>query len=236
MLSQVNHWIGIGSVAIDAALLLRILQLKLQRTYYFITLACVLGLLFDGVAIWLGTESHESTRVFLYSRFLYAFVYPAAAYDVWEELKQQIGRIRNFAAFRLVTSLTLMAVLGWIFIMPGQNEEGGDTLMEGFALILWFATSTASFIFLWSMHRLARGQKLVLPNNTSVWLLFYQLLLAGEVVYFLVIAVGAQFNAALTNSLEISLNLYGVFITLWCIWKLRPLTSDLPSARENASP
>ena len=236
MLTQVNHWIEIAAVVVDALLLLRILQLRLYRTYLFITLACVVGLFFDSVGLWLGMESRESVRVFLYSRFLYAFIFPAASYDVWEEIKSQIARIRRLAMFRLLASLTLAAILGLIIAgFAGNEENGGETLMGTFAVILWAAASTASLAFLWSLHRLARAQKITLPNNTAVWLLYYQLSLAGEVVACFLIIIGSQFNSFVTNAFDISLNLYGVFITLWCIWKLRALTSDVPSAPENAS-
>ena len=70
MLDQVTHWIEIASAAVDGLLLLRVLQLKLQRIYVFITLACVLSLFFDGVSIWLGTQSREAGMAFLYSRFV----------------------------------------------------------------------------------------------------------------------------------------------------------------------
>ncbi len=236
MLTQANHWIEIAGVVVDAVLLLRILQLRLYRTYLFITLACVVGLFFDSVGLWLGTETRESVRVFLYSRFLYAFIFPAAAYDVWEEVKAQIARIRNLASFRLVASLTLAAIFGLIIAgFAGSEENGGENLVGTFAIILWAAASTASLAFLWSLHRQARAQKVVLPNNTSVWLLYYQLSLAGEVVACFWIIIGSQFNGFVNNTLDFSLNLYGILITLWCIWKLRALTSDVPSAPENAS-
>ncbi|MDQ2839663.1 MAG: hypothetical protein M3Y72_01210 [Acidobacteriota bacterium] len=235
MLTQVNHWIEIAGVAVDALLLLRILQLRLYRIYLFITLACVVGLFFDSVGLWLG-DSHESVRVFLYSRFLYAFIFPAASYDVWEEVKTQIARIRRLAMFRLVASLTLAAIFGLIIAgFAGNEENGSETLVDTFAVILWAAASTASLAFLWSLHRLARAQKVTLPNNTAVWLLFYQLSLAGEVADCFFIIIGAQFNTFVTDTLNISLNLYGILITLWCIWKLRALPSDVPSAPENAS-
>jgi hypothetical protein len=236
MLTQVNHGIEVAAIAVDALLLLRILQLRLYRTYLFITLACVVGLFFDSVGLWLGTDSRESVRVFLYSRFLYAFIFPAASYDVWEEVKTHIARIRKLALFRLVASLTLTAILGLIIAgLSGNEENGNETFVGTFAIILWAAASTASLAFLWSLHRLTRAQKMVLPNNTAVWLLYYQLLLAGEVVACFLIIIGAQFNSFVTTAFDISLNLYGVLITLWCIWKLRALASDVPSAPENAS-
>ena len=235
MISQLNHWIEIGGTATDAVLLLRVLQLRLHRTYLFITLFCVLGLFFDGIMLWLGSESREFARVFVYSRFLYTFVFPAAAYDVWDEAKIQVSRIRKFAAFRLLSSLVLAAVLGLIILsVAGGDEAGQNAVFSTFGIILWAASSTASLAFLWSMHRIARAQKIELPSNTSVWLLFFQLTFAAEVVSCFLVIVNEQFNTFVSTTIDVSLGLYGAFITLWCVWKLRPLPSDV-SAPENAS-
>ncbi len=226
MLSQVNHWIEIIGTAIDALLLLRILQLKLHRTYVFITLACVLSLFFDGVMLWFHSDSPEFGRIFIYSRFLYAFVFPAAAYDVWEEAKAHVARIRRLAIFRLVSSLIIAAILGLIITGFASGQDSSDeALYATFGVILWAASTTASLAFLWSMHRLTRAQKIELPSNTAVWLLFYQLTLAGEVVACFLIIINQQFSPFVSTALDVSLGLYEILVTLWCIWKLRALPS-----------
>jgi hypothetical protein len=222
MLSQLNHWIEIVSTAVDALLLLRVLQLKLHRVYLFITLSCVLTVFFDGLMLWFHADSREFERIFVYSRFLYAFVLPAAAYDVWEEVKAQIVRIRRFAIFRLVSSLILAAVLALIIVGFASNEEGsGYGFLATLAIIVWAASSTASLAFLWSVHRLARAQNTTLPGNTSVWLLFFQLSLAAEVFACFLIITNQQFNPFVNALLDISLGIYGILIALWCAWKLR---------------
>ena len=128
MLGQLNRWIEIASTAVDVLLLLRVLQLKLHRVYVFITLSCVLSVFFDGLMLWFHADSAEFGRIFLYSRFLYAFVLPAAAYDVWEEIKPQIVRIRRFAVFRLASSLILAGILGLIIVgFAGNEDSGSDT-------------------------------------------------------------------------------------------------------------
>lgn len=236
MSSQVNHWIEIAGTAIDVLLLMRILQLKLHRAYVFITLSCLLTVFFDGVMLYFRVDSGEFARIFIYSRFLWAFVLPAAAYDVWEEVKGQIARVRRFAAFRLLSSLVVASILGLIITgFAGSDEDNGGALVATFAVILWAASSTASLAFLWSVNRMARSQRVQLPQNTSVWLLFFQLSLAAEVVYCFLVIINQQFTTFISALLDFSLGLYGIFITVWCISKLRPLPSQSVPAGENAS-
>lgn len=237
MLDQVNYWMDIAATAIDGLLLLRILQLRLHRIYFFITLAAFLSLFFDGVMLWLGPRSHEFVLVFIYSRFLYAFVFPAAAYDVWEESKSLVGNIRRPAAFRLVSSLLIASILGLVITGFAATEDAEQGAVLGtFAVILWAASTTASLAFLWSVHRLARARKIELPSNTAVWLLFYQLSLAAEVVACVLMIVDQQFSPFVSTLLDVSLGLYSIVITVWCVWHLRAQSSDLPSAQEGATP
>ena len=236
MINNAEHWMEVAGAAVDALLVLRVLQLRLQKTYMFITLACVLALGFDGVALWLGAESREMGRFFIYSRFLYAFVYPAAAFDVWEEVQAQVGRLRKVALLRLVASLVLAAVLGLIIASVASGEESPeDTALASFAVIVWAASATASLAFLWSMHRLTRAGKIELPHNTAVWLLYFQLALAAEVLTCFLTIIWRGFSPFATTAIDISLGLYGILITLWCVWKLRARKpSQVPSTPENS--
>lgn len=236
-MKEVNHWIEILGTAVDLALLLRIGQLKLYRTYFFITLVCILNVFFDGVALWLGSSSAEFARVFFYSRFLYAFVFPMAAYDVWEEVKSHVGRIRKLAMFRLISSLLVAAIFGLIIgVFASDDAAGASSAENTFAVILWAASSTASLGFLWSMHRLTRAQKVELVGNTPVWLLFFELSFVGEVVGCFLVIVGQLLKNVIAVALDTSLSLFGLLITVWCIWKLKAPVSDVPTAPEKASP
>src|SRR3982751_582503 len=100
MLHQASHWTEIAGIAVSALLLCRVLALRLHRVYLFITLVCLLDLLFGGIELWLGDRSQASSRIFLYSRFVYAFVYPMVAWDVFEEMKAQVGKLRRLAIGR----------------------------------------------------------------------------------------------------------------------------------------
>jgi hypothetical protein len=236
MLRDVNHWLQIAGTAVDALLLARILLLRLHRTYLFITLACVLAVFFDGVELWLGAESREFGRVFVYSRFLYAFVYPVAAADVWEEVKGQLSRLRRVGIIRLSSSLLLATIFGLIVSSFASSDDNGDVLVTTFAVVLWAASSAASLAFLWSMRRVTIAQKIELPHNTSVWLTFWGLSLLGEVIACFLVIIVPLFRASIMDALDLLLNCYGILIALWCVWRLRGISSSkLPTAPESAS-
>ncbi len=236
MLTQANHWLEYVATAMDAALLVRILTLKLHRTYTFITLAATLAVFLDAVMLWLGSDSKEFVRVFFYSRFLYAFVYPAAAWDVFEEIKTQVAKLRRLAIFRLISSLILAAIFG--FMIAGfasvDDQNGGPTLGPTLAFVIWAASSTASLALLWSMHRAIRAQHIEISGNTFVWLVFFQLSFIAEVLACLFTISGPLLSAPIPEVLGFILLLYGAAITVWCVWKLRAVTSDVPSAPEKA--
>lgn len=236
MLTQANHWLEFVATAIDVALLLRILTLKLHRTYTFITLAATLAVFLDATMLYLGSESKEFVRAFIYSRFLYGFVFPAAAWDVFEEIKTQVAKLRRLAIFRLVSSLILAAIFG--FIIAGfaevEDQSGGPALGPTLALVIWAASSTASLALLWSMQRAIRAQHIELPRNTFVWLIFFQLSFIAEVLACLFTIAGPLLSAPIPEVLGLILSLYGVVITIWCVWKLRALPSDVASEPEKA--
>ncbi len=236
-MDTLKHWIEVAGTVADGLLLLRILQLRLQRTYLWITLAAVITLFLDSVALFYGPESREAVRLFVFSRFLYAFLFPAAAYDVWEEVKSQVGRIRRFAAIRLISSLALAALLGFLIAaVAGTGESNDDSLLNTFAVILWAAASTASLAFLWSMNRLARAAKVPIQGNTVVWLWYFQLTLAAEVVTCFIIIINQQFSELVNTAIDFSLTFYSILVTLWCIWKLRGQPSGVPTEPEKSLP
>ena len=216
-------------------------MLRLHRIYLFITLACLLALFFDLVALWLGTSSAEGQRVFLYNRFLYAILFPLAAWDSFEEVKTQIAKLRRLAAARLVSGLFFAAIFGLIMsaFFETKDANGGSALVTTLGLILWAGSSTASLAFLWTLHRQIRAQNIARPNNTFVWMTYYELSLIGEVLSclsLLVLASAAAYVSSQTaDTLNIAFNSYGILVTAWCILKLRAVASDFPSAPENAS-
>ncbi|HYZ71607.1 MAG TPA: hypothetical protein VE641_00915 [Chthoniobacterales bacterium] len=233
MLEQSTHWLEIAGTALDGLLLLRVIQLRLHRVYAFLTLACGLALFFDVVGLWLGTNSEENFRVFLFSRFLYVFIYPLVAWDVFEQIANQIGKLRRMAMARLISGLLVTAVLG---LLIAGSEESGDSSSNGTALgtiavILWAGGSTASLAFLFSVQRILRAQKVELPNNTFVWMRYFELSLLAEVVNcFSSLVFSLVKSPATVGVVNIVFICYEIAITLWCIVRLRMIQSDVPSA------
>jgi hypothetical protein len=239
MLSQVNHWMEFVGTAADVLLLLRVLTLRLHKTYLFLTLVCVLAVFFDGVTLWLGDSSEriEGVRVFVYSRFLFAFVFPVAAWDVFEELSAQLANIRRAAISRIATSLVLVCVCGLIFSGLGDSgdENSAWQFTTTFAVILWAGSASGSLTFLWLMRRTLRAQSIEPPSNTSVWLIFFALYMASEIFSCFFLFLNDLLSLNLRAVVELLLAVYGTGITAWCVLKLKALPSDAPSEPVNAN-
>jgi hypothetical protein len=239
MLDQTRHWVEIAATGVDALLLGRILMLRLHRMYVFITLACLLGVSFDVVGLWLG-YSQEAARVFLYTRFLYAFLFPFVAWDTLEEMKGPIAKLRRIAIARLISGLIFATVFGFLVSLLQDNTDGTENAPAFLkvAFILWAGSCTASLAFLWTLQRGIRAQNLERPNNTAVWMLFWQLSFLAQVLECLATLVIGAFPWLQTTGgpvMELVLNVYSIAITAWCIFRLRSLPSDVPSAPANAS-
>lgn len=236
MLNQVTHWIEILGTAADVLLLCRVLSLRLHRLYLFITLACVLAVLFDGVTLALRNDSRANFQVFLYSRFLYAVVFPLVAWDVFEEIGPQIARLRRFALTRLVSGLIFAIMFGFImgaFIQT--SDDSASPLLVTMALVLWAGASTAALAFLLTIHRVLKAQLQGLPNNTNVWLRYYELSFATEALYcFVSVLIQGVRIDWFGDAVAIAFMTFGISITSWCIWKLRALPSSMAPAQERA--
>jgi len=232
MLTQIIHWMQVAGTAFDVALLARVLLLRLHRTYLFITLACVVAVLFDGADLWLGFGSDASARLFFYSRFLCVIVFPLAVWDVFEEIKTRVAQIRRFAIARLISGMLFTVLLA--FVTSAFYEV--DTVVT-MGLVLWAGAATASLAFLITMHRVIRAQALELPRNTSVWMRFYEFSLAGELLgCFAFVLLQLVKSETVRGSVELALTLYGMAITAWCVWKLRRIPSeDIGQAGERAA-
>ena len=227
MLDHVLLWVDVAATAADTFLLARILQLRLQRTYLFIALACLLSVFFDGVQLWLGLNSEASDRVFLYSRFLYAFVYPMVAWDVFEEMKRQISQTRRVALGRLVSGLFFAALFGFILSLFMGGDEGQPRVSFTLALILWAGSCAATLGFFWTVRKALKAQQLTRPHNTFVWMTFYVLTLIGEIVACFGGVAASFANPTVTGIFNLVLLTYGFGITVWCAAMLKRIPSDV---------
>src|SRR3954453_9103659 len=237
MLEQSTHWLEIVGTALDGLLLLRVLQLKLHRVYAFLTLACALALFFDSVGLWLGMNSDANIRVFLYSRFLYTILYPLVAWDVFEQMAGQIAKWRRMAIVRLISGLVLTSVLGFLIAGSGDSSDssGSGSVVGLIAVILWAGASTASLAFLLTVQRILSAQKLELPNNTFVWMRYFQLSLLAEVVNcFSSLVFSFVKSTPAIGVINIVFICYEIAITAWCLMRLRMIQSDVPSAPQQA--
>lgn len=236
MLDRIVLWVDIAGTAADALLLARVLQLRLQRVYLFITLACIVGLFFDLAQLWWGLNSDESQRMSLYSHFLYAFLYPLVAWDVFEEMKEQISKMRRIAIGRLISSLFFAAFFGFIVSLFVSGDQGQSVVSTTLAVVLWAGSSAATLTFLWNLRRTLKTQQLARPNNTFVWMTFYQLVLLADLVACFCTVLEALFNTTAQGILNICLLLYGLLITLWCVVRLKRIPSDVSTpAKAGAS-
>ncbi len=237
MLNQATHWIEYIGTAVDALLLCRVLFLRLNRVYLFITLGCVLTLFFDATTLLLRGDAQGDFRVFLYSRFLYAVVYPLVAWDVFEEVKSQIGKLRRFAATRLVSGLFFAIIFGLVMgaLFEGNDAETESSMVVTLALVLWAGATTACLAFLFTIHRVVRSQPLQLPNNTQVWVYFYELSFAAEALYcFFTVLLPTIHIGWVSDTVSLAFMMFGIVITGWCILKLRPVPSGISPVTENA--
>jgi hypothetical protein len=234
MLERIVLWVDIVATAADALLLARVLQLRLQRVYLFIALACLVGLFFDIVQLWWGLNSIESQQIGLYSHFLYAFLYPLVAWDVLEEMKDQISRMRRIAMGRLISGLFLSTLCGFILSLFVTGDEGQPVVGITLAVVLWAGSSAATLGFLWSLQRAFKTQKIARPNNTFVWMTFYQLVLLAELVACFGSMLGSFLNTIAQGVITICLLVYSLLITVWCVVRLKRVPSDVPTTTANA--
>ena len=230
MLNQINHWMEYVAAGVDLVLLLRILGLRLQRTYLFVTLLCALAVLFDAANF---LYAQNAPRVELYSQTFLACLFPVACWDVFEEVAPLVGGLRRLAMLRTLASFIIISFVGLVWLSSLQDAEDPTGLAYPWALKIIVSTASAAGClgFLWIMHRGIQIHKVVIRKNTLVWMIFFSLSLIGQ--------LAASFAEMTAQSLEANarekfwtmavlfLNTFGAVISLWCVAKLRGLPKDL---------
>jgi hypothetical protein len=237
MLNQTIHWMQIVGTAADALLLWRVIALKLHRVYAFIALYCVLELFFDVAAWSLGWQSDASTKVYFYSRFLYAALFPAMALDVFEEIKAQIAKLRRLPTARLISGLFVTAIFACLMFATVEEKDfnGSSTLVNLVGVFLWAGSCSASLVFVWTLYRAIRAQKLDVPNNTSVWLIFFMVTLVLAILECGVILFGFKLSSLQQDIVMLVFLCFGLALTVWCIIRLKAVPSHGTAAPEKVS-
>jgi hypothetical protein len=234
MLSQVNLWAERVGMVLDLVLMLRILTLKLRTTYLFITLFALLNVFYDGVELVVGSKTEEFRTVEIFSRFIYAVVFPLAAWEVFEEAKPFVEQIRRSAMSRMISSLLFITLWGLIIaaFTGGEDSDQSHYLLR-VALIIWTGSVAAALAFLWVMKRGIRAGSLELPWNTAIWLRFFWLLLVIEavscmvdLVWPLLQSLGTPVLNQLSPIIQLTLQVCEIALTIWCVYKLRSVPSD----------
>lgn len=231
MLKNAVHWMLIAGTVADLILLLRITTLKLHRLYAFITLDAALGLLFDGVGWWLGWDSREYARVYFYSRFLYAGVLQAVAWDVFEEISTRAAKVRRLATLRLragLISTGLLAVF-LLFVLSADSSDGPEG-MYFTGTLLWGSSCLTSLLFLIRIYRMLREEKFEIPHNTTIWTRFYQLSFASSLADCALLLSGLNLNSTLSSSLDLVFISFELLLVTWCVMKLRTVSQNGPAA------
>jgi len=239
MLNQINHWIEYAGDAVDLVLLLRILTLRLQRTYMFVTLLCALTVLFDAANLLYG---HDLPRVQIYSELFLACVFPLAAWDIFEEIAPAVSALRRLAMLRTLASFIIISFFGLVWLSSLSEADDPTGLAFPLALSLIVSTASAAGVlgFLWMMHRGMQLNKITLRKNTGVWMMFFGLLMAGQLAYWFVLMTDEFLGQAMRETFSTiatgALNFFGIVITLWCAAKLRGLQTDLPASISETEP
>jgi len=237
MLNEAIHWMQIVGTIADVLLLLRVLTLRLHRMYAFLTLYCALGVLFDAAAWWLGWQSEESSRVYFYSRFLYAALFPAMAWDVFEEIKPKLSKIRRLPAARLISGLFVTGLFACIMFatLDDKTSNGSSGVGELLGIFLWAGSCSASLVFVWTLYRSIRIEKLELPNNTSVWLVFYILTVIRAILEAALMLFGSRLSPTQSNVVVLAFQSFDLGLIAWCILRLKALPSPGTEEPEKVS-
>jgi tellurite resistance protein TehA-like permease len=102
-------------------------------------------------------------------------------------------------------------------------------------VFLWAGSCSASLVFVWSLYRAIRAQKVELPNNTSVWLIFFMLTLVLAILECGVILFGFKLNSVQQDVVMLVFLCFGLALTVWCIIRLKAVPSHGTAAPEKVS-
>jgi hypothetical protein len=237
MLDQIVLWMQIFETFLEFLLLGRMLLLKLHRVYLYLTLYAVVTVVLDTSSLLVGIESDAGIRIFLYSRFLFTLLYPLAAWDVFEEAKSQLAKIRRLHLPRMVTGIFITLVLGFAASLgiDDQNYKGTSSVMDFVGLFLWLGAASTSLLFTWNVFRAARHAEVPFPKNTRVWALFFLITFARAVIDCAFDVADGLVPHTAFQIIAVVLTSFDLCLVAWCTVKLRPLPEESTPAPEKAS-
>lgn len=231
-----------AGTVLEALLLIRILSLKLQRVYLWITLYWAASLIFDTSQLAMGLQSKQAGYVWLYSSFLFAVIYPLTGWDVFEEMKASIGKLRLLHGSRMITVLfstvLIMAILA-AFLSPSDADAADDAGVADFGPLVAFIAAAACTFFLLSLRKLMSKQALATPRNTRVWLNVFLILmgcdaLEGLVQNFVLPFVAKSVAQDTLDGINLVFALIASVATLWALIRVRAISSDASAAPQQA--
>lgn len=230
MLKEAMHWMLLSGSVLDTLLLVRVLGLRLYRVYAFITLDCLLGAMLDWVSVYFGLDSPESHRVDIYTRFLFAVLTPLIAWDVFEEVKSEVSKIRQLEAVRMGLSLIIIGVFSLLLLFNVTSAQSAEAEAEwpaALGLFLWGGSCITSVIFLWRIWRTARKLEVALPRNTTVWWIYYMLTMGSSVVSVAFLFSGWKLNPDMVTTV---MTAFLIGCTVFCLARLRASPVEMASA------
>ncbi len=228
-----------AGTVIEGLLLLRMFSLRLQRLYTWLTLYWAVSLVFDAGTWLLGFDTPQAIMLDRYAFFLLAVVFPLAAWDAFEEMKNVIGKLRLIQGSRMVSGIFATLLLGAIlfaFMVPADADKDAGLLDLG--PIVWFISLCASTMFVWSLRYLIKKQNLPTPGNTVLWVDVFLVVLGCEVLGWLAAfaeqLTGGPAAVPVLRSIALGLNLIEVAATLWALIRLRAAPSDSSPAPQTS--
>jgi hypothetical protein len=237
MLEHVVLWMQIFETFLEFLLLGRMLLLRMQRVYVYITLFAIVTVALDACSLIAGIESDPAIRIFFYSRFLLVLLYPLAAWDVFEEAKPDLLKLRRVHLPRLVSGIFITLLIGMVssFGIEDQDYKGTSTTSDFMGLFVWLGAASTSLLFTWNVFRTARKSSLELPHNTSVWAIFFLITFARAVIDCGFDVADNLFPHVVVQVADLVFTLFDVCLVAWCMLKLRPLPADISTTPQKAS-
>jgi hypothetical protein len=227
MILQFIHWADMAGTVVEGLLLIRMLTLRLQRTYAFVTLYWAVNLIFDAAAWRFGWESSQTAKLQLYGLFLTAVLLPLVAWDAFEEMRKAIGKIRMLHASRMVSALFVTVVLAafWSFINNLQSDAQAGSGTAIMAILLWFGSACASLLFLWTLRRFVQKQSIATPRNTSVWEWLFLIVFMCQILDF----VSAPAGETASRMVGLIVGFVSVCAMMWALIRIRAVPDEISS-------